>query len=161
MVENNSFHGRPPDWATSSWKLAPGPGAIERWDGRTPKERVPRALVQMLETHGGLNTSARHSGDQLYRLPVGVVAQQCNSTRSKIAKAEGFLDPTRCGTPAVPSVAPCQDLDLHTRNGEAQEHKGKEYKQKRWSGCKKIPDLSATEATSHLARAGARSGRGP
>ena len=42
---NNVFHGPPPAWETSSWKLAQGPGAFERWGGRTPKQRVPRALV--------------------------------------------------------------------------------------------------------------------
>ena len=45
LVGNNVFHGPPPAWETSSWKLAQGPGAFERWGGRTPKQRVPRALV--------------------------------------------------------------------------------------------------------------------
>ena len=36
------------------------------------------------------------------------------------------MDPTREGTPAVPSMAPCQDLDLHIRNEEAhRDTKGK------------------------------------
>ena len=116
---------------------------------------------QMLETHGGLNTSARHSGEQVFCLPVGVVAQQCNSTRSQSQKLEGFMDSARCGTPAVPAVAPSEDRDPHSRNGGAEEHGGKENKQIGRSGCKNIPNLRAAEATSHLARADARSGRGP
>ena len=65
------------------------------------------------------------------------------------------------GMPVVPSVVACQDLDLHIRNEEAQEHKGKESKQRGRSGCQDLADLGALLWTSHLAEADARSGLGP
>ena len=84
----------------------------------------------MLETHGGLNTSARHSGDQLYRLSVGIVAQQLNSTRRQSEILEESMASTRCGTPMEPFVAPSQGPKLAGRNEEAKEHAGKAKKQK-------------------------------
>ena len=160
-MENGSFHGRPPAWATSSGGLAPGPGAIGRWGGRTPTQRVPRALVPNARDP----RRAQHKRFTLRRPALSLTGGCCCATMqqhsSKSQKLEGCMDSPRCGTPAVPSVAPSEDPDLHIRNGEAQEHKGKECKQKGRSGCKNIPNLRAAEVTWHLGMACAFSGRVP
>ena len=82
MVGNNSFHGRPPAWATSSWKLAPGPGAIERWGGRTPKQRVPRALVPNARDP----RRAQHKRSALRRATLSLIGRYCCATTQQHSK---------------------------------------------------------------------------